>query len=422
MGIQSYLSDEDNKNADRQLNWEPIGIDLPHVNSMKRAEVTSSESATQAIPIRSIQSIAPIPTMYMWAQIQQNFMVEDETELHNIPYMGDEVLDKDGTFIEELIKNYDGRVHGDKEGCYLDDISFVEMVNALIFYQEPNGKGDHLNESTRELRGRPSLSRDSTNKSASSTDKSGQTDEDSSVDDKSKDLATTSDVKAMDVLMEDDAHNDTNNDKKPFPCWEIFVAMSEQFPDKGSPEELREKYVYCICDDMDCVRIFQSNSFRFFFVSNIQPIRYIELTERVDPERPRECTPNIDGPNAENVPREQTLHSYHTLFCRRCFKYDCFLHRKSICWSFCLRCVFSCLFLDEFYIFPSILPVDEIGHMPPPHPLIQNAIDRSDKRHTISSFCLFLSASPPPTIHTFLLLHHIQNEKKKTNLFFNGKL
>uniref|UniRef100_A0A8C9YKS5 [histone H3]-lysine(27) N-trimethyltransferase n=1 Tax=Sander lucioperca TaxID=283035 RepID=A0A8C9YKS5_SANLU len=144
-----------------------------------------------------IQSI-PLSTSVFVSQ------VEDETFLHNIPYMGDEVLEQDEAFLEELIDNYDG-VHGDRG--VLRDLSSSKKV--------PNDN--------------------------------------------------------------------------------IFTAIASMFPYKGTTEELKEKY-----KDL------------------LEPPSPVKL--------PPLCTPNLDGPFAKSVQREQSLHSFHTLFCRRCFKYDCFLH------------------------------------------------------------------------------------------------
>uniref|UniRef100_A0A8D2D9D5 Histone-lysine N-methyltransferase EZH2 n=1 Tax=Sciurus vulgaris TaxID=55149 RepID=A0A8D2D9D5_SCIVU len=197
----------------------------------------------------TLNAVASVPIMYSWSPLQQNFMVEDETVLHNIPYMGDEVLDQDGTFIEELIKNYDGKVHGDRECGFINDEIFVELVNALGQYNDDDDDDDGDDPDERE--------------------------------EKQKDL-------------EDSRDDKESHPPQKFPSDKIFEAISSMFPDKGTAE-LKEKYK--------------------------------ELTEQQLPGAlPPECTPNIDGPNAKSVQREQSLHSFHTLFCRRCFKYDCFLH------------------------------------------------------------------------------------------------
>ncbi|XP_058793559.1 histone-lysine N-methyltransferase E(z) isoform X2 [Phymastichus coffea] len=249
--------------TDNKVMWLAMQ-DIPaHASCMKKAEVTSSDGDVQTCPVKIISAVSPIPTMYTWAPIQQNFMVEDETVLHNIPYMGDEILDQDGTFIEELIKNYDGKVHGDRESGFMDDTLFVDLVHALAAYEKEDKEKE--------------------------TPKKGRDLKDKDKDkDKNKDKDEDEDKKT---------DNKGEEDGTPFPSMQIFNAISNMFPDKGRPEELKEKY--------------------------------IELTERSDPNAlPPECTPNIDGPNAKSVPREQTMHSFHTLFCRRCFKYDCFLHHS----------------------------------------------------------------------------------------------
>ncbi|XP_038181846.1 histone-lysine N-methyltransferase EZH1 isoform X2 [Arvicola amphibius] len=188
--------------------------------------------------------------------------VEDETVLCNIPYMGDEVKEEDETFIEELINNYDGKVHGEEEmipgSVLISDAVFLELVDALNQYSDDEEEG-HNDTS------------------------------DGKQDDSKEDLPVTRKRKRH--AME----GNKKNSKKQFPNDMIFSAIASMFPENGVPDDMKE--------------------------------RYRELTEMSDPNAlPPQCTPNIDGPNAKSVQREQSLHSFHTLFCRRCFKYDCFLH------------------------------------------------------------------------------------------------
>uniref|UniRef100_A0AAR2LJS2 Histone-lysine N-methyltransferase EZH2 n=1 Tax=Pygocentrus nattereri TaxID=42514 RepID=A0AAR2LJS2_PYGNA len=245
---------------------QPVHIMTPVSSLRGTREVGFSK---QVIPLKTLNAVASVPVMYSWSPLQQNFMVEDETVLHNIPYMGDEILDQDGTFIEELIKNYDGKVHGDRECGFINDEIFVELVNALNQYSDNEDDDDEEDQHDYKL------------------EKMDVCDGKDDADDSRKDLLNSE--------SKDDHPLFGNDCSKKFPSDKIFEAISSMFPDKGSPEELKEKYK--------------------------------ELTEQQLPGAlPPECTPNIDGPNAKSVQREQSLHSFHTLFCRRCFKYDCFLH------------------------------------------------------------------------------------------------
>uniref|UniRef100_A0A673GLJ6 [histone H3]-lysine(27) N-trimethyltransferase n=1 Tax=Sinocyclocheilus rhinocerous TaxID=307959 RepID=A0A673GLJ6_9TELE len=203
----------------------------------------------QAVAMRPLTTVAGIPFMYSWSPLQQNFMVEDETFLHNIPYMGDEVLEQDEAFLEELIDNYDG-VHGDREGGFINDEIFKELVEALSQYSDPEEE-EEPSERTE-------------NKEE--------------------------EEKAVQKTM-----GEGPEESKKIPHDKIFTAIASMFPYKGTMEELKDKY-----KDL------------------LEPPSPVKL--------PPLCTPNMDGPLAKSVQREQSLHSFHTLFCRRCFKYDCFLH------------------------------------------------------------------------------------------------
>ncbi|XP_074079942.1 histone-lysine N-methyltransferase EZH1 isoform X2 [Macrotis lagotis] len=251
----------------KRLRIQPVQLMKPVSGHpfLKKCTVESNFPGfdSQDMLMRSLNTVALVPIMYSWSPLQQNFMVEDETVLCNIPYMGDEVKEEDETFIEELINNYDGKVHGEEEmipgSVLISDAVFLELVDALNQYSDEEEEG-HNND--------PSEGKQ---------------------DDNKEELPVLRKRKRLTI------EGNKKSSKKQFPNDMIFSAISSMFPENGVPDDMKE--------------------------------RYRELTEVSDPNvLPPQCTPNIDGPCAKSVQREQSLHSFHTLFCRRCFKYDCFLH------------------------------------------------------------------------------------------------
>lgn len=65
--------------------------------------------------------------------------VDDEQVLQNIPYVGDNISKADNEFVEELLKDYEGKVHGGIGG-YMNDVILVDLVQSMLKHRSTTGQ------------------------------------------------------------------------------------------------------------------------------------------------------------------------------------------------------------------------------------------------------------------------------------------
>lgn len=79
LNLEDILVAEQKRWTDGKAVWISLQDTPLHAACMKKAEVMCSDGEVQNSPVKIINAVTPIPTMYTWAPIQQNFMVRLES-------------------------------------------------------------------------------------------------------------------------------------------------------------------------------------------------------------------------------------------------------------------------------------------------------------------------------------------------------
>lgn len=73
--VADILNAEQGRWREAKVLWQCLQEPPLHHSVMKKAEVIGTDGEVQSRPVKMINAVTPIPTMYTWAPIQQNFMV-----------------------------------------------------------------------------------------------------------------------------------------------------------------------------------------------------------------------------------------------------------------------------------------------------------------------------------------------------------
>ncbi|VDL94458.1 unnamed protein product [Schistocephalus solidus] len=288
---------------------------------------TASKPSIHSLSFSDIKQIDPVPSMCSWAPVQQNFSVEDETELANLPYIGDDQAQEDVSFLEELLNNYDGRLHGNFPFDF-DEELVVQLVEEVAnqwpsILHGSNGLPAWLLPPVTS----PSAQDEVTGKATEPTENCGHPD-----------------TSAADAESADD---------------DVIIVASYIEGENG--EQTGRRYGTAATDATVVTSEPSSPSARSAVISTPRrepqakrrrieepqtppspKVPYVALTVTILMaaiqilETGTASCPNLDSPREvansfrpgrdQRPSRHDALHTFRALFCRRCFKYDCALH------------------------------------------------------------------------------------------------
>jgi len=97
----------------------------------------------QLVELTGMAEVEPPPLVSTWAPLQRNILVEATDHISNIPYFGDDVIEKDAKFINTIVDEVNTKMSIQNN---LDDNLFLLLVSALSLY---GPQEDSVNDQTK---------------------------------------------------------------------------------------------------------------------------------------------------------------------------------------------------------------------------------------------------------------------------------
>ncbi|VDM18742.1 unnamed protein product, partial [Hydatigera taeniaeformis] len=295
-------------------------VEIPQLYSQLGRFEAKINGYVARVGVSIIPPVDPVPAMSSWAPVQLNYSVEDEPVLNHLPYMGEEQA-QDDVFLEELLNNYDGRLHGNFPFDFESHLT-VELVDTVHskWATLPNTE---VVESPKSLH------------------------YDCEGDSLEKELCEQLAVENPDNVVQEGCQNEvsavsyksklSNFASNPFKCSSSSPKNSAVAVD--APADSNVSRISSDSGVSDSV--FKAIALTFGSVedSNKLQVHYCEMKNAGNNSVPSESgtpsCPNLDDPievkevcerEQKRPSRHDALHTFRALFCRRCFKYDCALH------------------------------------------------------------------------------------------------
>ncbi|KAL5107609.1 Histone-lysine N-methyltransferase E z [Taenia crassiceps] len=298
-------------------------VEIPQLYSQLGRFEAKINGYVARVGVSIIPPVDPVPAMSSWAPVQLNYSVEDEPVLNHLPYMGEEQA-QDDVFLEELLNNYDGRLHGNFPFDFESHLT-VELVDTVYskWGTLPN---------TEVVESPKSFHCDC-----------GEQNQKKEVENGPRGYVAVEHNNKFE--QEDCVNGDCSiSHKSKLPA---FISNVSKYPSSprnsaASVDAPAEANVSRVSSDSGVSdSVFKAIALTFGSVedSNKLQVHYCEMknagNNSVTPETGTPSCPNLDDPvevkevcdrDQKRPSRHDALHTFRALFCRRCFKYDCALH------------------------------------------------------------------------------------------------